>query len=258
MIKKYYSGQGVFMVSVRDADGQPMGFVEIGNVPTATIDLEVEKEEHKESMSGQRGVDVTVEKSKKARLSMTVENFAQHILALGLHGDTAVIAAGSVTDEPHTAYLGETFYVDVPKFATAGAAVVMKNATTPATVYVLGTDYTVGKDGGITIKPAGGSATITNGTKVLVSYAHESVAKLNAFSVSAPVRWVRFHGVNTVRSMEKKVVDIFKVQFDPIAGYGLISDEIQGLELNGDVLFDDLRPEGESNYMREYDLGVLV
>lgn len=255
-LKKYYSGQGVFMVAVRDADGQPMGFVEIGNVPTASLDLEVEKEDHKESMSGQRGTDLTVTKSKKARLSMTVENFAQHVLALGLHGDTAVLAAGTITDEPHTAYLGQTFYVDVPKFK-AVPAIVIKDAATPTTVYVLDTDYTVAANGGISIKPAGGSATITDATKVLVTYDHETVAKLNAFSVSAPIRWVRFHGVNTVRDMEKKIVDIFKVQFDPIAGYGLISDDIQGLELNGDVLFDDLRPAGESNYYREYDLGVV-
>lgn len=256
-MKKYYSGQGVFMVSPRDAAGHPMGFIEVGNVPEATIDLEVEKEEHVESQTGQRGVDVTVIKKKKARLSMLVENFEQSILALGLHGETSVIAAGNKEDEPHVAYLGQTFYLDVPKLS-ATPNVVVKNAATPATVYVLNTDYTIAANGGITISDGTGGATITDGLAVLVDYTHESVAKLEVFTKAAPERWVRFHGVNTVRDMEKKVVDIFKVVFDPIAGYGLISDEIQGLELNADILFDDLRPEGESNYMREYDLGALA
>lgn len=249
-MKKYYSGQGIFSVAEKDASGNPLGFTEIGNVPEATIDIEVEKEEHKESQSGQRAVDLTTIKSKKGRLSMTVENFESSVLALGLHGTSSVIAAASITDEVVVMKHDKPVPTYMAKWSTPNNIVVKSNDG--LVTYVLDTDYTLDADWGMITALSTGAITDLEACKV--SYDHESTVNLEVFESPAPERWVRFHGVNTADSLAKKVVDIYKVSFDPVTGYSLISDDIQGMELNGDILYDDTRPDNRSKFMREQDI----
>lgn len=251
-MQKYYSGQGIFSVAERDAAGIPKGFLDIGNVSEATIDIEVEKEEHTESRSGQRAIDVTVITSKSGTLTMTVENFESKILALGLHGASAILAAATITDELVHMQLDYPSKLEVPKLADPANVVVTDLAG--VTTYVENTDYTVDADWGMITPLSTGD--IVDASTAKVTYDHEAVVKLEVFSEAAPVRWVRFHGVNTVDSLAKKVVNIFKVEFDPITGYSLISEEIQGMELTGSILFDDTRPANTSNFMNEYDIAA--
>lgn len=252
-MQKYYSGQGIFSVAPRDAEGNPLGFIDVGNVSAATVDIEVEKDEHKESRTGQRSIDVTVITSKKGRLSMTVENFESSILALGLHGTSSIIPAGSLggvgSEEYVVMVLDKAVPLPNPKLATPHNLVLKSQDGT--TTYVLDTDYTIDTAWG-TLKALSTGA-ITDLTKAQVAYDTAEVTKLDVFDSAAPTRWVRFHGVNTVDALAKKVVNIFKVEFDPISGYGLISDEIQGLDLQGDILYDSTRLTG-SPYMNEFDL----
>ncbi|MCF1459396.1 MAG: hypothetical protein LPH21_18170 [Shewanella sp.] len=254
-MQTYYSGQGIFSTAEKHpTTGEPMGFIDIGNVPEATIDIEVEKDDHKESRSGQRAVDLTIVNSKKGRLSMTVENFEASVLALGLHGKRSVVAAGSVADEPIALYHGKPVGTSVPKWATVPNVVVTDSTGT--TTYVLDTDYTIDPDWYTVTALSGGA--IADGEDCLIDYDHDAVVKLDVFTEAAPVRWVRFHGVNTVKDLSKKIVNIFKVQFDPITGYALIGEGVQGLDLQGDILYDETRAAGTSPFMNEFDIGAEV
>ena len=247
MATKYYSGQGKLLVAERDGSGNPMGFTELGNIPSATLDIEIEKEEHKESQTGQRGVDLTIIKEKKGRMAITLENFDLEVMALGLHGTHAIVAGSSVTDENVTAYHDKPQPVVHPMTISS---VVIQDVT-DTTTYVLDTDYTLDTTYGTITALSTGS--ITDLEVLHVDYTYAGYTKLDVFTEATPIRWVRFQGVNTTDANNALIVDIYKASFDPITGYELITDEVGQVELAADVLFDDLRQSG-SNYFTQYDL----
>ena len=108
MANTYYSGQGSLYMATRSVAGLPEGFIAIGNVPKLSIDIEVDKFEHKESESGNRLVDLTIIKQKKGKFSFTLDNLNMDNLSLGLYGSYVTVAAGTVVDEAVKGYIGKT------------------------------------------------------------------------------------------------------------------------------------------------------
>lgn len=107
MANYYFSGQGSLYSAKRDAaTGKPLGFVNVGNVPELSIDIEVTKFEHKESESGNRLLDLTLVKEKKGKFKMKMENVSLDNLAIGLYGDVATVAQGPVVAEQVKFYKG--------------------------------------------------------------------------------------------------------------------------------------------------------
>ena len=58
-------------------------------------------------------------------------------------------------------------------------------------------------------------------------------------------RWVKFDGLNTVDSNTPVLIELYKVNFDPIAQMDLISDDIWKMELSGGALYDSTK-EGDT------------
>lgn len=54
-------------------------------------------------------------------------------------------------------------------------------------------------------------------------------------------RWVKFDGLNTVDSNRQVVVDLYKVNFDPVAQLDLINDDVMKFELSGGALYDSTK-----------------
>lgn len=251
----YYSGQGSLFIAERDnVLGKPKALIPVGNVPELTLNIEVTKTEHKESETGSRLTDVTLTKEKKGTFEFKLENLNLENMALGLWGESAVVASGSVlVGAPEVVSLQK--FVAGAKYALAHpkvSAVVVKDAT-DTTTYVVGDDYTVdAANGAITIVAGGDLATATAsaGVDVHVSYAYGTYTKLDAFTQSnAPVRWLRFEGINTVDDT-KVIVDLFKAEFDPLTGYALINDEIGSVTIKG-TLLADLVQAGDSKFFRQ-------
>lgn len=144
---KYYRGNGVLMMAVRDALGQPTGLEPVGNVTALGLSSEVTKIEHKESQSGQSAIDKTIETEKKMGISITFENFTPDIQAKLWRGSLTRSAAGSVTGETLKGYAGK-----VTPFAKAKtSAVAVKRGATTLTVYTNDAtpfDYKVNFDAG--------------------------------------------------------------------------------------------------------------
>lgn len=103
----YYSGQGVVLVGSRDATGKPAGLVPIGNVSDLKIAIATSVLEHKESQTGQRGIDLRLTTETKAQLSMTMENFVSSNLAIALRGGVTTTLAGTATSEALKIYFGK-------------------------------------------------------------------------------------------------------------------------------------------------------
>jgi hypothetical protein len=98
-VSYYYSGQGVVLIGERDSNGKPKGLIPVGNVSDLKIAVTTSVLEHKESQTGQRGIDLRLTTETKAALSMTIENFSSTNLALALRGDVTNRLAGTATTE---------------------------------------------------------------------------------------------------------------------------------------------------------------
>lgn len=245
MSNKYYSGQGSLYMAVRNAiTGKPMGFSKIGNVPELTLNIETTKFEHKESESGARLIDLTIVQEKKGTIEFVLENLSLDNLAVGLWGEKATVAGATVSDEviaiPQAVASGMRFPLAHP---AVSAVTVTGPGGTPS--YDAGVDYVVdARNGTITILADIVTAASAAATTIEVSYTYAGYTKLDAFTqVVAPERWLRFEGLNTVDG-KAVILDMFRAQFDPLTGYGLLNEELAQVTMTANLLADTTQLTG--------------
>jgi hypothetical protein len=349
---RYYSGQGVVLVSTRRADGTPNGFRNVGNVSALTISMETTSLEHKESSTGSRTTDLRLITENKATVTINMENFEAANLDIGLFGTTTQLVSAAVTDELTRATPGRTsitngisisnvtvdrtadanatftsvvdadtitidgdvytaegttgadaankifdasgtdaatvlslvavinaqtatltyearqnattparidFYAITP--GTAGNSLTLTESTVGARIVVSGatfanggaatvtTDYVVNSEAGSIFLPA--TSAIPADTNIHIDYTHATLDRTDAFVAGQPEIWVRFEGLNTAKSNETVVVDIFKFTPDPLSEQQLIGDEVGAIEITGSALADTDRPAGTSQFFRQ-------
>lgn len=224
---RYFSFQGI--VTLGTTGSNALEEYEVGNCPALSIDLAVETIEHTESWSGQRMTDLRLIKSKKASIKMTLESFSLDNLALGLYGQTASRAAGTVTAESlGTVQAGMVYPLANP---VGVSSVVVKDGTdtdVSETKYELDATFGMLK------------VLDTTGTTMpwKVDYAYAAAKNVGMFLVNPPARRLRLRGVNTAQSNAPVLVELYKVQFDPIKNLALIQDDLGKLEFEGSVLAD--------------------
>lgn len=236
----YLSGQGVLLLATKDGTtGEPnSGFRAVGNVSALTVGNEVDEFEHKESQSGQRAVDLTLITEISVSVNFTMESLISENLALAFKGTAADIAGATVSD---VAYVG---YHDLwtPLAHIDLSAVVITN-TGGIVTYVLDTDYNLDAAAGAFFTLSGGTITDTQALEVDYTYAAQET--VDVLTVSAnPIRWARFHGLNTADLDNPVVVDIFKMETTPLAELALINDEIAQMEIEANALSDATRATG--------------
>ena len=350
---RYFSGQGVVLVSTRRADGTPNGFRNVGNVSSLVIAMETTVLEHKESSTGSRTTDLRLITENKATVTMNLENFEAANLEIGLFGTTTQLVSAAVANELTRATPGRTSItdgisislvtvdrvaegdvdfasvadddtvtidgdiytaedttgadaankifdvsgddeasinsliavvnaqtavltyevrvdpgLDVSKMqiyaitpGTAGNSLTLAESTSSARITVSGATFTLGAAATITtdylINAEAGSIFLptTSGipadTNIHIDYTHATLDRTDSFIVGQPEIWVRFEGLNTAKSNETFVVDIFKFTPDPLSEQQLIGDEVGAIELTGSALADTDRPAGTSQFFRE-------
>lgn len=153
----YFSGQGVVLLGDRDANGNPAGLIEVGNVSSLKIAVATSVLEHKESQTGQRAIDLRLTTETKANLSMVLENFNASNLASALRGSFSQKDSAAVTAEAITGYWGKI----TPLSNMKVSAVAVKRGATTLTAYsndATPYDYKLNTDGG-SIKLNDGSVT---------------------------------------------------------------------------------------------------
>lgn len=350
---RYYSGQGVVLVSTRRADGTPSGFRNVGNVSSLVIAMETTVLEHKESSTGSRTTDLRLITENKATVTMNLENFEASNLEIGLFGTTTQLVSAGVTDELTRATpgrtsitngisislvtvdrtadanaifaavtTGDTITIDgdaydggttadatavPPTFDTSGTdqqavtslvaviaaqtqylpityearasvtadtvqfyhtvpgvggnSMTITEDTTASRIVVSGatfanggaatptTDFVVNTEAGSIFLPT--TSTIPVDTNIHIDYTHATLDRTDSFLTGQPEIWVRFEGLNTAKSNETFVVDIFKFTPDPLAEQQLIGDEVGAIELTGSALADTDRTAGTSQFFRE-------
>ena len=97
---------------------------------------------------------------------------------------------------------------------------------------------------------AGAFKTLSTGTisdleSLRIDYSYAAQETVDALTISAnPIRWARFHGLNTVDSDNPVVVDIFRLEVTPLAELALIQDEIAQMAIEATALSDATRATG--------------
>lgn len=241
----YYSGQGRLGIGDRDSTtGQLDNVVFVGNVTSLTMDIAIQKFEHKESMSGDRAIDLTVVQEKNATFKFTAESLKLDMLALGLYGTQGAVAGGSVVDETHKAKKGYAVPLKHPKVS----GVVVKVGATTITE---ATNYDVDPGFG-TVYIKSNAATILDDDVLLISYTYAGHDKLEAFTVQTPPeRYLRFEGLNTVDG-SLRLIEIPRAAFDPLTGLEFVNEELGSGEFGGNLLPDlTVTNNALSRYFRE-------
>lgn len=249
MTERYYRGQGKVYLAERNPAGAPMGFRYLGNCPQLRLSTQVQKIEHQESYTGRSSTDLVLETQRRAMLMMRLESFDIKNLELALYGQASTVAGATVTDEPHTAYKGKALglsNINLTSFTT------LKNG---ATTYIAGTDYTVNlKSGLIDILEAGA---IADNTSVTATYVAGSFEKLKGFTAQVRNYYLRFDGLNTVENDAPVIVEVYKVRFEPVNQLDLIENQLVGIELSGEALYDDLRADTTDRYFSERQVALV-
>jgi hypothetical protein len=237
---QFFSGQGALLLAQRDeADGTPQGFIEVGNVSSLTLGVETTTFEHKESCTGARGVDLEITQETNVSMNFTMESLNRANLALSLFGTSQSVSGVSVTDEQVETFHDKWVQLSHIKVSS----VVVGDDAVPTTTYTLGTDYELDAD-------AGAIKTLSTGTigatqVVFVDYAFATQDEIEAVVSSAPpLRWGRFHGLNTADSDKPFVVDVYKMSMQPLAELALINDELAQMDVEARVLSDAFRVTG--------------
>lgn len=240
----YYSGQGRLGIGTRTSDGKYQSLVFVGNVTALTVNIATTKFEHKESMTGNRGIDLTIVQEKNATFTFNAESLTLELLALGLYGKSSKTSAAAVANELHEVIeLGTAIPLMHPNVSSV--------SITPeggGSALVEGTDYQVDEGFG-TIYPLNGGIPLG---KYNVTYNHGAFDQIDAFTNGTPPeRYLRFEGLNTVNG-DLRLIEIPRAAFDPLTGLEFINEELGAGEFNGNVLPDlTVTAADVSQYFRE-------
>ena len=166
-------------------------------------------------------------------------------MALGLYGTDSVVALGAaVADNTLVAHSGK-----LTPFTKQGVtSVATIKDSTDTTTYTAVTDYILDLPYGF-ITVAGGA--IVDGSTVHAVYNHGAYINVTGLTATIPERWLRFQGLNTAESDEPVIVDIYKVNTQPLSELALIGSEYQSMPIEGSALLDTTRPSNPYfNYAR--------
>lgn len=236
---KDFSFQGKIWLGTRTSAGKAGAMVQVGDAPALQLKLTAARDNRTESMDGQRVQSATVQKSKEAALSMTLNYFGTKQLALALYGNVNVISAGTFTGEPlpDDLAVGDGFILDN---SNVSDVVITDSATPSPATLTPDTDYVMEPDG----SPIG---TLKNlGAYVQPFKAAGSMADrvdLAMFTAPIPSRYLVLDGINTTLGDDygkRILLRLYQCVFDPVGQLDFISDTFGQLQLTGTVLYDAL------------------
>lgn len=235
-MSELYSLQGSFFSAVRDpATGKPGKRTWLGNASAATLAISVNKSDKNESFGGSRGLYGSLITRKGGTLNITLDEFLVENLALALHSTPVTIASGTVTGEVLPTGLVANDEVQLDQRFISSLVLTDSNAS-PVTL-VEGTHYEILSAAGGIVKIIS-PASLTQPFEAAYSYAAADSLAIFA-NATPPERWIFFDGINTV-TKEKVIIDLFRVQFDPVGDFALINEDWGGLALTGALLLDPI------------------
>lgn len=243
-VYKPYLGSG--KVYLRDASKAQSPSYEIGNVSELKLAIDEEVIEQKDYTSAGGGTHAEVRRINSVTASMVLHDLNADNLALATRGTTTAVAAGTVTDEAHSAWAGSLVRLEHP----APTSVVV-TSTDGATTY---TDYEVRPEG-IFVLATGDIATAATsagdaGVTIKVAYSYGAYTNIEALTQGGTTWQVSFGGINEADSNKPVLVDLWKVNLGAASNLSLIGDELGSIPLEGKCLKESSKGGGDSAFFR--------
>jgi len=247
---RYYSGQGRCMMGSRDPDtGKPVGLLPIGNVPAVSIGIEETTETHKESWSGQRGIDRTTVTETVVNVTMTFESLDPTNLALGLKGTVTDQSAGTAVAASVGLYPGK--WMEFPHLKLSTLTLVAAG-TNPNLADLVDADLEVDLDGGMVKLREDYAGTYVDGEPINFTYNHARQLDVQAMTVAESAeRYFVFRGLNTDDGKQVRLT-VPRLRIAPFTELGKINDGIAQVEVTCTAMADTfITTAGLSQYFSE-------
>lgn len=220
-----YSYLGVGKIFIKEF-GSAAGLMEVGNASALNLTVNEDVKELKDFTQVGGGTFNEVRRIASVEASMTLFELSAANVARAIFGTASAIAAGAVTDESHTAYVGAFIPTNFP---FTGSLTVKEGAAT----LTAGTDYEQVPGG---IKVLGGA--LADGDTVLISYTKAAGNAVEALLSSAKEYEIFFSGLNEARSGKAVTVHLHRVKLGAASSIPLIGEDFASLEVSGKVLKD--------------------
>lgn len=233
----YFSLQGEVWLADRDpTTGVAKKTRWAFNAPKLEVALSSETDDVNESYSGSRLLDDQLDKSKSAKISLTLHGWSSANLALGLYGSAAKINTGAVIDELLPDDLAPGDFIQLDKRGIS--ALTFKDSTTETALVPTATDIAL-------YRPNSGIVQVNNVATFVqpfkASYTYANADLVAMFSqVAPPERFIVFDGVNT-RTGKPVVGELYRVKFNPQSALALINESHGTIDLEGVCMFDRAR-----------------
>lgn len=239
-VENYTLGKGILYFDRKDvASGKYMGQRDLGNAPSFSFNIAIEKLPHYSSRGGIRSKDKEIITELNPTCSFTLDEItAENLEVLALASIEKVSQTGaSVTDEAHVAHLGRRITL---AFRDVSAVTVKDDSG--VTTYAAGTDYlidTTVKDdklGRILILEGG---SITEGSTLHISYTYGTLEYkvVRAFKQTQVEGYLTFISDNPAGKQLE--VHMWRVSLTPSGDTSFIGDDWSTLGFQGELLKDE-------------------
>lgn len=208
--------------------GQFINGLWAGNVPKLDISCAVEKEELRESYTGQNALIATVFKSKTLTGSFDTNDLGLYQLVRNLQGQRVPVVGATVTDEAvaDTVGAGRPFFLQSINITTA-------TIRAGSVTLVADTDY-------ILNLKTGRGVMLTDQVDVKATYTHAGHTALGIFAAADQNYGLRYAGINSVDG-KPYVLTLYNLRIAPAQNLSFIGDTFSSCTIAFDVLIDDQR-----------------
>lgn len=233
----YYAGGGEVLLSKRLSTGQPEGFLPLGKVSKAALQVKELFRTHRESRR-EGDIDKAQSTGIQVDITLDVEQAEAATVALFLKGEAQSILAGTEV-EYHQVCPG--FRYAVRRIGLTG--ITIKDQAGVIT-YVGGLNYESSLDvGGFSIlaDQSGALNAITCNDVLKVEYTHGSQKELGDLNAVQEEYWMRIEGLNTAQDNTPVTLDFYKVMPQLVMAFSLLSEKRESSNLTSTLLCDFLR-----------------
>ena len=237
----YTLGKGVVYFNRKDnSSGLYTGERDLGNAPSFSFNIALEKLPHYSSRGGLKAKDKEIVSQMTPALAFTLDEInAENLSLLTLADVETVSQTGStVTDETHTANLGKRVVLNYRGIS----GVTVTDSATGLVTYVQGTDYEIDssldddKIGRLLILE-GGSISENESLDVSYTYATVEYTRIKAFAQTQVEGMLRFVSDNPAGTQQE--IQAWRVSLTPAGDTAMIGDDWSTLGFTGEVLKDE-------------------
>lgn len=238
MIDYYYYGQGRLFSRRLNVPGSKWRWW--GDVSSLTLAMQIEKLQHRESYSGNKGIARDFPISKAMTLNAVVHQLDTDSLAELVYGQTSQVAAGAVVNEDlGTVAVGDIIKLDYPGVS----ALAITDSATPTPATIAGTHYTLDPRFGhleFTGLPSSPAPTMP----LKAAYSHLANKQVNFLTQPQPIIEFRYEGFNLAESSAPVVVELYRLSTDPLQELALINNDtsLSSTTIACAVLIDTSKP----------------